>query len=183
MPANSIDDMEVWAIISYLRSLNPLPEAITLADARKGEEIFFGKAGCDQCHMVSGRGGTLGPDLTRVGASRSREYLADSVREPSKELSDGMLDPNNPYGPPLVYDTVIAVTSDGKTITGVAKNEDTFSIQLLDANQQLHLLLKKNLKSVTHERTSLMPAYNKDALNETELHDIVAYLQSLQGNQ
>ena len=63
--------------------------------------------------MVNGRGGLLGPDLSRVGAARSVEYLVDSIRQPDKELSDGMLDPNNHYGLPLVYDTVTVVLETG----------------------------------------------------------------------
>jgi putative heme-binding domain-containing protein len=132
--------------------------------------------------MVNGKGGRLGPDLTRVGAARSTAYLIDSVRKPSKELSEGMVDPNNHYANALVYDTVSVVTREGERITGVAKNEDTFSVQLLDTNEQLHLLLKRDLESVTHERKSLMPAYTKDIVSDVELRDLVAYLETLRGN-
>jgi len=45
------------------------------------------------------------------------------------------------------------------------------------------LLLKRDLESVTHERKSLMPAYTKDMLSDAEVRDLVAYLQSLRGNQ
>ena len=72
----------------------------------------------------------MGPDLSRVGASRSISYLIDSIRRPDKELSSGMLDPNNHYGPQLVHDTVTVVTAGVEKITGVARNEDTFSVQL-----------------------------------------------------
>ena len=94
-----------------------------------------------------------------------------------------MIDPNNRYANALVYDTVTVVTRTGQHITGIAKNEDTFSIQLLDTNQQLHLLLKKNLESVTHERVSLMPPYSKDKLSDADVRDLVAYLESLRGNE
>jgi len=93
-----------------------------------------------------------------------------------------MVDPNNPWANALVYDTVTVVTRQGQRIVGIAKNEDTFSIQLLDTSQQLHLLLKKDLESVTHEHKSLMPDYSTEMLSDTELRDLVAYLQSLRGN-
>jgi len=89
------------------------------------------------------------------------------------------LDPNNHYGLPLVYDTVTVVTADGHKIMGVARNEDTFSIQLIDINQHLQFFLKKNLREVTHERKSLMPAYSADTLKPAELQDLVAYLEGL----
>jgi putative heme-binding domain-containing protein len=183
MPANNFEDSETRAIIAYLRSLSPSSKPAVSGDRTRGQQIFFGKGACSQCHMVSGKGGGLGPDLTRVGAARSTAYLLEAVREPSKELSDGMVDPNNHYVNALVYDTVTVVTRAGQQMTGVAKNEDTFSIQLLDTNQQLHLLLKRDLDSVTHERRSLMPAYTVSMLSDTELHDVVAYLESRRGNQ
>ena len=77
----------------------------------------------------------MGPDLSRVGASRSISYLIDSIRRPDKELSSGMLDPNNHYGPQLVHDTVTVVTAGVEKITGVARNEDTFSVQLKKSTQ------------------------------------------------
>lgn len=179
MPANAFDDSEVWAILAYVRSLAPAKSDAVSGDPARGKKIFWETAGCSTCHMVQGRGGVLGPDLSRVGEARSADYLIDSIRQPSKELSTGMLDPNNHYGLPLVYDTVTVVTIDGQKIVGVAKNEDTFSLQLIDTNQHLQSFLKKNLREVTHERKSLMPAYSEGMLKPTELQDLVAYLGGL----
>jgi PQQ-dependent dehydrogenase (methanol/ethanol family) len=181
MPANAFEDSETWAIIAYIRSLSPAALAVVSGSAVAGEKIFWGGGGCSGCHMIEGNGGRLGPDLSRVGASRSLAYLIDSIREPSKDLSTGLSDPNNHYGVPLVYDTVTAVTADGQSITGVAKNEDTFSLQLLDTREELHLLLKSELKSVTHEHKSLMPAYSREMLRDSDLNDLVAYLVGLRG--
>ena len=132
--------------------------------------------------MVRGHDGLLGPDLSRVGASRSSSYLIDSIREPSKELTEGMRDPTNHWGLPLDYDTVTVVTVTGRRITGVAKNEDTFSVQLLDTDQTLQFFLKKDLKGVIHERKSLMPAYSEQMLSPNALRDLLAYLETLRGN-
>jgi cytochrome c oxidase cbb3-type subunit III len=179
MPANAFDDSETWAILAYVRSLAPAKTGAVSGDPAKGKTIFWETAGCSTCHMVQGRGGVLGPDLSRVGEARAADYLVDSIRQPSKELSTGMLDPNNHYGLPLVYDTVTVVTPDGHKIAGVAKNEDTFSLQLIDTNQHLQFFLKKNLREVNHERKSLMPAYTEDMLKPAELQDLVAYLEGL----
>jgi cytochrome c oxidase cbb3-type subunit 3 len=180
MPANGFEDSETWAIIAYLRSLAP---ALTPAvgDGTRGEKLFSQSAGCAVCHMVRGRGGVLGPDLSRVGVARSVPYLIESIRDPDKELSAAMLDPNNHYGLPLIYDKVTVVTAGGATIVGIAKNEDTYSLQLLDTSQHLQSFLKKDLRSVTHERKSLMPPYSEQRLNATDLQDLVAYLESLRG--
>jgi putative heme-binding domain-containing protein len=181
MPANAFEDSEIWTIIAYLRSLAPARETKLTGNRAAGERIFETSGGCSRCHMVSGKGGVLGPDLSRVGASRSISYLTDSIRQPDKQLSDGLFDPNNHYGLPLVYDTVTVVLNSGEKFTGVAKNEDTFSIQLLDTDQQLRLILKTDVKEERREHKSLMPAYTEQMISVGELQDLLAYLENLRG--
>jgi len=181
MPANTFEDTETWALVAYLQSVSSGTHAPVVGDRAKGEQIFFGKGGCVQCHMVRGRGGRLGPELTRVGAARSAAYLTDSIREPDKELSLGMTDPNNHYVIPMEYETVTVTPRDGRRIIGVAKNEDAFSIQLLGQDDELHLLLKKDLDNVVHERRSLMPAYTEQILSKEALQDLLSYLTNLRG--
>ncbi len=181
MPANGFEDSEIWAIVAYLRSLAPAKPPVFSGDPVKGQKIFSDSAGCSNCHMVKGVGGLLGPDLSRVAASRPVPYLIDSIRQPDKDLSSGMLDPNNHYGLPLVYDTVTVVTAGGERITGVEKNEDTFSLQLLTTDEKLRFFLKKDVKSVIHERKSLMPQYSEQMVSQAELQDLIAYLETLRG--
>lgn len=183
MPANGFEDSEVWAIIAYLRSFAPSRPTIVSGDPVAGKKIFFGDAACSNCHMVGGIGGLLGPDLSRVGAARSVAYLVDSIRQPDKDLSAGMVDPNDHYGLPLVYDTVTVVTASGEKIIGVARDEDTFSVQLLTTNQTLRFFLKKEVKEVIHEHKSLMPAYSEDALSPARLQDLISYLETLRGEE
>jgi putative heme-binding domain-containing protein len=181
MPANMFEAGETWALVAYLRSVSSGAHAPVTGDRAKGEQIFFVKGGCVQCHMIRGRGGRLGPELTRVGAARSVAYLTESIREPDKELSLGMTDPNNHYVIPMEYETVTVTTRAGRRIIGVAKNEDAFSIQFLGQDDELYLFLKKDLSAVGHERRSLMPAYTKQMLSQEELQDLLSYLTNLRG--
>ncbi len=181
MPANAFEDSEIWSLVAYLHSASAAAPSPMQGDPAAGERLFFGKEKCASCHMVKGRGGHLGPDLSRVGAARSIAYLTESVREPDKELSLGYTDPNNHYGIPLEYDTVAVVMRDGKHLQGVARNEDAFSLQLLGDDDQIHLLLKADLAEARHERRSLMPAYNPQMLTPGELQDLLAYLSRLRG--
>ncbi len=170
MPPNDLKDDEVWMVIAFLRSVSAGSAAPVPGNREAGEKIFFGSGICFQCHMVNGKGGRLGPDLSRVGAARSTRHLIESIRDPSKEIPQG-------------YETVGVVSKDGRRLTGVRKNEDTFSIQFMDANEQLHLLLKKDLKALTYERKSLMPAYSEQMLGEKDLQDLLAYLDGLRGGK
>ena len=175
MPATVMTEDEAWAIIAYLRSLSAASATPVRGNRKEGERIFFGSGGCSQCHMVNGKGGRLGPSLSRIAASRGTQYLIESIRDPNKQITNRNPDWMVAEG----YETVRVVTKDGRRITGVRRNEDRFSIQLMDRHEQIHLLLKKNLQEVIHERGSLMPKYSEQMLNETELQDLLAYLDSL----
>jgi len=175
MPPNNLTTDEIWQIVTYLRSLQQ-PVTAPVGDATRGEALFVGATRCSSCHIVNGRGGRLGPELTTVGSARSRAYLVESIREPSKQLTR-----NGVFGDSvtLKYDTVTAVTADGRTIVGVPMNEDTFTVQVMDSAERVHSLDKKTLKSFRHENRSLMPDYDARRLSISDLNDLIAYLQSL----
>ena len=75
---------------------------------------------------------------------------------------------------------VSVVTRDGKTFTGRFLNQDTFSVQLIDANDKLVSIDKATVRESTLEKTSPMPSF-KDKLTSQELADVVSYLVSLRG--
>src|SRR5881394_1792052 len=175
MPPHKLNTDEIWELVSYLRTLQQAPAAAA-GDAQRGEALFFGAAGCASCHMVRGRGGRLGPELSTVGSARSRAYLVESIRQPAKRLTENRVFGD---GVTLRYDTVTALTADGRTIVGVPMNEDTFTVQIMDTTERIHSLDKKSLKSIRHEDRSLMPTYDTSRLPDADLDHVVAYLQSL----
>jgi putative heme-binding domain-containing protein len=179
MPANDLTDLEAWEIVAYLRSLASAASQTIPGDRQAGEKIFQGDGNCWLCHMVSGKGGRVGPDLSSVGSRRSPDFLTEKIRNPNKNLAPGQTEPGKEW--PYDAEAVTVVTQDGKTVRGVLRNEDTFSIQLMDLQEDLHLYLKKDLREVTHEGQSLMPPLDEDLLSNQQLHDLVAYLDSLRG--
>jgi cytochrome c oxidase cbb3-type subunit 3 len=179
MPANDLTDDETWEVIAFLRSLQPRFDTVARGDASAGKKYFSEPGGCSSCHMVRGQGGILGPDLSRVAAARSTAYIVESLREPSKELSGGLFEPGRDS--PIAYDTVTVILEDGKKIVGIPRNEDTFSIQLLDLAGELQLLSKSDVRSVVHERKSFMPTYDPDKLPDRVLQDLLSYLETLPG--
>ncbi|MBZ5607645.1 MAG: c-type cytochrome [Acidobacteriia bacterium] len=179
MPGNALPPEQVWAIITYLRSKIVAARSKIDGNAQAGEKTFWSSDKCARCHMVAGRGGTLGPDLTRIGATRTVQYLTEKVRDPNKELTKGMHEPNGDYVVPISNGTVVVVTKAGQRITGVPRNEDTFSIQMLGTDNEIHLFLKSDLKEVMHEEKSLMPSYNEALLSDIQLRDLLAYLATL----
>ncbi|MGH9498610.1 MAG: c-type cytochrome [Terriglobales bacterium] len=167
---------EIWQIITYLRSVQIKTPAQPIGDAAHGKQLFYGDANCSGCHMVEGRGGRLGPDLTGAGTARSVAALADSVRNPSRRLAPGLLEATKEF--PQEYQTVTVVTASGQEIKGVTMNEDNFSLQIMDASERIQLFEKDKLRSIKVSRTSMMPVYDAALLSDKDLQDIVAFLQS-----
>jgi cytochrome c oxidase cbb3-type subunit 3 len=184
MPANGTNgqgvgmtDEEIWQIITYIRSVEVKAPAQSAGSAARGKELFYGDANCSLCHMIEGKGGRLGPELTAVGGSRTRESIVDSVRNPSRRLAWGLTESTKEF--PQEYETITVVTAEGKQIKGVALNEDNFSVQMMDTNEQIYVLEKDKLRSFQKSRASMMPKYGPDVLSDKELEDIVAFLVSV----
>ena len=184
MPANGTNgqgvgmtDHEIWQIITYIRSQEVKAPAKPLGNVAHGKDLFYGDANCSLCHMVEGKGGRMGPDLTGVGGSRTREAIIDSVRNPSRHLAWGLTEATKEF--PQEYETITVVTEDGKEIKGIALNEDSFSVQMIDSSEKVYLLEKDKLRSFKKSRESMMPQYNPDILSDKDLEDIVAYLISV----
>jgi len=161
-------DKEIWQVLAYVRTLGAVPAAPQTGDAASGERIF--RANCSSCHVVNGRGGHLGPDLSRIGSARPRAGMLAKIRGTSAFIRPG-------------YEPVTLVTRSGERIRGVRKNEDEFSVQIMDTRERLQGYLKANLTEYTTDKQSVMPAYGPDRLNDRDLDDLLRYLTSLRGPQ
>ena len=165
---------EIWQVISYIRSVQVKAPAQPAGNAVHGKELFYGSAACSMCHMIQGKGGRLGPDLSTTGSARSTEYLVESVRSPSRRLAQGISEAMKEFS--QEYETVTVVTADGTKFLGVVLNEDHFTLQMIDTREQMHLFEKDKLRSWEKSRESLMPAYDQKMLNDKDMQDVIAYL-------
>ena len=166
MPAFFFNGRQLGQLVAFVQSLRQSSQQVQVkGNSEAGAALFRGKGGCLRCHQVNGEGGRQGPDLSQVGARRSPDHLKTSL-----------LDPNQ-YVSPLDR-RVHVVTRDGQRLSGIRLNEDTYSLQLLDSNENLVSVLKRDLKEYRLESRSSMPSY-KEAFSESELEDLVAYLCSL----
>ena len=160
-------DNEVWQILAYLRTLAAsAPTDPPKGNAERGQQLF--QANCRNCHRVNGNGGRLGPDLSRVGVSRTRDMIVKQIRGATEDFRAG-------------YEPVTVTGSDGQAIHGVKKNEDNFSVQIMDTRERIQGYQKDKMKSVTDDTKSAMPVYGTDRLSENDLDDIIRYLQTLRG--
>jgi cytochrome c oxidase cbb3-type subunit III len=168
-----MDDREIRQVAAYVRSLGRAEAAPPRGDSAKGKTLFA-KGDCSKCHAVRGQGGVLGPDLTDVGARRGAAHLRRVLLDPgSAKILDA-------YGY-LAYLNVRVATRDGRVVQGLRVNEDSFTIQIRDADNRLHSFEKHELAEMSREPGgSAMPSYAK-TLSEGEIDDLVAYLSGLRG--
>src|SRR5262245_60305919 len=168
MPPSSFSEGQAGTIVAYLRSLADSPAGPTLkGDTRRGRSLFEGKGQCLSCHSVGGIGGRAAPSLTEVGSSRRAIELQRAIVDPSADIrSDSR--------------SVRVVTQQGAKVNGRLLNQDTYTLQLQQADGRLTLFDKSNLREIAILKESPMPSY-KDKLDAQELADVVAYLRTLRG--
>lgn len=163
MPAMILPDTDIWKIVVFIRAMrSSASEAGIPGNVEHGKVVFAGKGGCLKCHMLDGKGGTIGPDLSNIGAQATLKRLQESLSV------EGAI--------PAGYQPVTVVTLKGETVKGIAKNQDAFSIQMLDYENHLHLLDRSELKSVEQASNSLMPRNYDKVLNAEEYQDLLAML-------
>ena len=167
-------EAEIWQVITYIRSVQKKAGASPDGNAVHGRELFYGSAACSTCHMVQGKGGRLGPDLTGTGSARSTDYLVESLRNPNRRLAQGLTEAMKEFS--VEYATVTVVDRAGQKFQGTVLNEDSFTLQMIDTKEQVHSFEKEQLKSLEKSRESLMPAYDEKMLPEKDMRDLIAFL-------
>lgn len=177
--ASQLPDTNIWKVAAYIRGLRGTAiDAPAAGDAAAGEAIFWGKGECGSCHIVKAKGGLVGPDLTNLAGTRKTASIVDALTVPMhKVFGDGgaiprILIPNTTYQP------VRVTAADGKVITGVLKNEDSYSLQVMGTDNQLHMFDRAKVK-VVYETKSLMPTDYAKRLTANELKNLLAYLTRL----
>lgn len=162
-----VRDSEVWQLIAYLRSIAAPTVTRTMGNAARGEQIFA--TSCAGCHQVDAVGGKLGPDLSRIGLARSVDALKRRIR--------------GDYGKQVdpAYAPTSLTAADGERMQGVKKNEDLFSIQVIDTSGRIQGFRKDALRQLDVSMVSMMPAFTTEMLSEAALEDLVSYLATLRG--
>jgi putative heme-binding domain-containing protein len=165
MPPFALQPAELTGIVAFIRAGFDTTGPVKIGDAARGKALFEGKGNCVSCHRVSGRGPRVAPDLSDIGLARAPVALQRSILDPSS----AMLPINRP---------VTIVMKDGGRITGRRLNEDTATVQIIDSEERLRSLDKRDIRTMTVGTRSPMPAYAK-TLSQDEVADLVAYLLTL----
>jgi len=161
-----LPDTQVWQLVAFINSLSEDPANIQLpGNPESGRELFAGKGDCDSCHMIGGKGGRLGSDLTFVGDKRDPEELVSDLLSPSQDVE------------PRWWRLRIT-GSDDTVREGFRMNESSFSVRIMDNDENLWSYRTSQIKNYERITESTMPSYAQ-TLTDSEVDDLVAYLFSL----
>jgi cytochrome c oxidase cbb3-type subunit 3 len=165
MPAfSSYGDKQLVALVAYLRELQGAGKPqLSTGDPARGRQLFFGKARCSECHMVSGQGGFFSSELTGFAAKKTADELRTAIVSPEKDR-----DPRK--GP------VTVKLADATVLTGMPRNEDNFSLQLQTSDGSFHLLKKADIVILARSGHSAISADHGQSLSPSELNDLVGFL-------
>ncbi|MBL8205290.1 MAG: PQQ-dependent dehydrogenase, methanol/ethanol family [Blastocatellia bacterium] len=166
MPAFRLPERDLQELTTFLRSRSaPAAESAVPGNAAAGEAFFFGKGNCAACHMVQGRGGLTGPDLSELGLERTLPEIEQSLRTPNANIRTG-------------FGVISLRLRNGQRLRGFARNESNYDLQLQSLDGTFHLLRKDEIAELNRETASLMPEVKA---TEEEMRNLIAYLSRLSG--
>lgn len=166
MPAFDLPAPTVEALAAMVVSLNrSAADADVPGDSAAGREFFFGKGQCASCHLASGEGAPIGPDLSEVAHNKTVNDLREALEEPSEDITSG-------------YELVTLELRDGGTLRGFARSRSQYDIVVQDLDGRFHPLSLDQVAHITDEKSSLMPAVKA---SDDELQNLMAFLSGLTG--
>ena len=175
MPPSPLRAAEIDAIVAHLAVLRaPAADHPVAGDVTLGEGFFNGKGACSSCHMVRGRGGVVGPDLSNLARERKLGQIEAALKGPPAP-GFGVAGPDSSSS----YRSVSVQMRNGQSIRGLVKYDDTFDLGMQGFDGSFHSISKRDVTDVTHE-PSLMP---KVEATPEEVRNLLAYLTRLTVNQ
>jgi alcohol dehydrogenase (cytochrome c) len=162
MPPMRLSDSEMDALVAFVMSVSaPAVEHPVPGDVASGRAFFFGKGNCSGCHMVRGRGGVIGPDLSNLARDRRLGEIEHQLRNPREGANSRVL---------------TVRLRDGRTLRGLAKNEANWDLQIQGLDGTLHFIDKTRVTEIVRESKSVMPPVEG---TPQEVRDLLAYLSRL----
>ncbi len=179
-----VNQPQEWTYDSLRQALLQLQSSSSVSPSFENGKQLFERASCATCHLidspqlhVSGEQSRmelrLGPDLTRIRVKMSEAddptgALLRSIVEPSEKIDDQ-------------YRSEIFQLSDGSILSGLVKGEQDGQIHVainpVEPNQ-LRSISVDEIEARRKTDVSWMPAGLLNTLNETQVHDLLTYVEA-----
>jgi putative heme-binding domain-containing protein len=163
--------VEVWGVVrnSPAERLTLIAEAkrMLTAKPKTSVDLALGRMiyqkTCAQCHILYGAGGKVGPDIT--GSNRANlDYLLENILDPSAVI-------------PKDYAATFLAMVDGRSLTGIVKEQTDKTLTLITATETL-TLQKSDIEALKPSDVSMMPDDQLKPFSEHEVRSLFAYLQN-----
>ena len=117
--------------------------------------------------MLDGRGASIGPDLTSIGAKIGRTGVLTSLLQPSREIAPR-------------YQSYTVTLKDGRVISGLSLGltEDDRHERFSGADGQEITVARELIESRLPLATSIMPSGLEQGLTDEDLRDLLTLLES-----
>lgn len=129
-------------------------------------DVALGKAlftkNCAICHMHSGEGKEVGPDLTGM-AVHPKEELLTHILDPSRGVEGN-------------FRRYTLLTVDGKVLTGMLAAESLASVDLIDAEGKKQSVSREDIEQLTSSKKSVMPEGMEQQLTLSQMTDLLEFL-------
>jgi mono/diheme cytochrome c family protein len=180
-PFSGLPETELARLVAFIRSNNvSAARSAPAQNIAAGERIFFGSSACSQCHMVGGRGGVNGPDLTSIALRSSEPEIERMLDDPTSQIGIKTTSwcPGWAFCPDTQWAVVDVKLRDGTSLRGFARNRGEHDLQLQTLDGKIRLLTENDYVSIASEAQSYMPPFHGTA---DEKRDLLDYLGSLSG--
>jgi putative heme-binding domain-containing protein len=137
-----------------------LPLVKQTGNAALGKEVF--KKHCTKCHVHSGEGTRIGPDLTGM-AVHPKEELLIQIIDPSRSVEGN-------------FRVFSVVTNDGRVTNGLLASESKTAIELFDAEGKKHAIQRDDIDDLVASTKSLMPEGFEKQVSKEELSNLLEFL-------
>jgi len=137
-----------------------LPVVRAGGDAARGKLVF--KEQCGKCHVHSGEGGKVGPELTGMAV------------HPAHELLIHILDPNRSVEGN--YRAYTVTTDAGRVVTGLLAAESRTAVELVDAEGKRVAIQRSEIDAFQPSPNSLMPVGFEKQIKPEGFADLLAFL-------
>ena len=146
-------------VVAWKKELTP--KLLAKANVGNGRRIFLKT--CQNCHLLFGTGGQIGPDIT--GSNRSNlDYILENMLDPSAVVGRD-------------YQMTVVALKDGRAISGLLKQESDSALTIQTINDKV-VVPKSEIEERSLSSISMMPERQLDPMTKEEVRDLIAYLGS-----
>jgi uncharacterized protein len=137
-----------------------LPITKETGDPTAGKVVF--KNVCAKCHVHTGEGTRIGPDLTGM-AVHPKDHLLTDIIDPSRSVEAN-------------FRAYRVTMKKGQVLNGLLASESKTAIEIFDAEGKKQTILRADIDELQATTKSLMPDGFEKQINKKELTDLLEFL-------